>query len=114
MLRCNTTDIKTWNKDFKNDTFKDIVEQGIISHMTLERIKPTKLRPLYIKKISNTYQKMRSPSYSVQQNKYNMNVLQMIRQMSVSFTHNLFESNGHELTQRSNVKYSKNILSIPA
>lgn len=57
MLRCNTTGIKTWNKDFKNDTFKEIVEQGIISHMILEKIKQTQLRPLCIKKISNIYQK---------------------------------------------------------
>lgn len=58
MLRCNTVgNKKTWNKDFKNDTFKEIVEQGIISHMILEKIKQTQLRPLCIKKISNIYQK---------------------------------------------------------
>lgn len=57
MLRCNTVgNKKTWNKDFKNDTFKEIVEQGIISHMILEKIKQTQLRPLCIKKISNIYQ----------------------------------------------------------
>lgn len=35
MLKCNTTDIKIWFEDFKNEIFKDIVEQGIILHMTL-------------------------------------------------------------------------------